>query len=308
MDELTREELISIILGLRERVSALERENAELRARLGMGGGPKADGPEWAKPNRAQRRASERSERKKRKQSFVRKRDVATREVVHSIERCPDCGRKLSGGWIAGKRQTIEIPQTPVEITDHVLIARRCGVCGKVHIPKLTTADGVVGKSRVGPRLMSLIATLAIAKRMPQRSIQKLLEGLYEVHISLGEITEILHRVAGFAQGSVQRILRAIRGSPHVNADETGLREDGLNGYMWSLSTESLRYFHFERSRAGAVARKLLGLCFGGVLVCDFYCGYNFYDGPIQRCWVHLLRDLAKLADVHPATMRRRGQ
>ena len=299
MDELTREELISIILELRERVEALEKENAELRTKLGMGGGSKPSTPEWVKPNRAERRAAERAERKKRKQSFARKRDKATREVRHSVEKCPDCGRTLSGGWIASKRQTIEIPQTPIEITDHVLIARKCGICGKVHIPKLGVADGVVGKQRIGPRLMSLIATLAIDKRMPQRSIQRLLEGLYGVHISLGEITEILHKVAAFAGETVRWILRRIRGSPIAHGDETGWREDGISGYLWSLSTDTLRYFHFDRSRAGAVAKQMLGLCFGGVLVCDFYAGYNFYDGPIQRCWVHLLRDLKKLLDAH---------
>lgn len=221
VDELTREELISIILELRERVEALEKENTELRAKLGMGGGSKPSTPEWVKPNRAERRAAERAERKKRKQSFARKRDKATLEVRHAVEKCPDCGRTLSGGWIVSKRQTIEIPQTPTEITDHVLIARRCGVCGKVHIPKLGIADGVIGKQRVGPRLMSLIATLAIAKRMPQRSIQRLLEGLYGVHISLGEITEILHKVAAFAGEMVRWILRRIRGSPVAHGDET---------------------------------------------------------------------------------------
>jgi transposase len=297
VDELTREELVSIILELRERVAALEKENAELRAKLGMGGGSEPSTPEWVKPNRAERRAAE---RKRRKQSFARKRDVATREVGHAVEKCPDCGRRLSGGWIVSKRQTIEIPQTPIEITDHVLIARKCGVCGKVHIPKLGIADGVIGKARVGPRLMSLIATLAIAKRMPQRSIQKLLEGLYGVHISLGEITEILHKVAGFAKETVQWILRRIRGSPHAHGDETGWRENGINGYLWSLCTPELRYFHFDHSRASAVAKRMLGLCFGGVLVCDFYGGYNFYDGPIQRCWVHLLRDLKKLLEARP--------
>lgn len=300
MDELTREELISIILELRERVAALEKENAELRGRLGMGGVSKASTPDWVKPNRAERRAAERAERRKRKQSFTRKRDVATRELRHTVERCPDCGRKLSGGWIVSKRQTIEIPATPIEITDHVLIARKCGICGKVHIPKLTVAEGVIGKCRVGPRLMSLIATLAIAKRMPQRAIQRLLESLYGVHISLGEITEILHKVASFAKETVQWILRRIRGSPHAHGDETGWREDGVNGYLWSLSTDKLRYFHFDRSRAGAVAKRLFGICFGGVLVCDFYGGYNFYDGPIQRCWVHFLRDLKKLLEAHP--------
>ncbi len=300
MDELTREELISIILELRERVAVLERENAELRARLGMGGGEKPSTPEWVKPNRQERRAAEREGRKKRGQAFTRKREIPTREVRHALDNCPDCGRKLSGGWIHSRRQVIEIPETPVEIIDHLLIARRCGVCEKEYIPTLCAKDGVIGKARMGVRLTSLIATLAVAKRMPLRAIQKLLDGLYGLHISLGEITELLHRVAGLARGTLESILRKIRGSPYAHGDETGWREDGINGYLWSLSTPELRYFHFDRFRAGRVAERLFGACFSGVMLCDFYGGYNWYSGPIQRCWPHFLRDLDKLVEAYP--------
>lgn len=300
MDELTREELISIILELRERIAVLEKENAELRARLGMGGSAKASTPEWVKPNRAERRAAERESRKKRGQAFTRKREIPTREVRHALDTCPDCGRKLCGGWIHSRRQVIEIPETPIEIIDHLIIARRCGVCEKDHIPTLSAGDGVIGKQRMGVRLTSLVATLAIAKRMPLRAIQKLLDGLYGLHISLGEIAELLHKVAGCAIETAQSILREIRGSPYAHGDETGWRENGINGYLWSLSTPELRYFHFERSRAGAVARKLFGACFCGVMLCDFYGGYSWYSGPIQRCWPHFLRDFAKLVETYP--------
>jgi hypothetical protein len=34
----------------------------------------------------------------------------------------------------------------------------------------------------------------------------------------------------------------AIRASPAVQADETGWREDGSNGSIWSASTPTLRY------------------------------------------------------------------
>ena len=104
---------------------------------MGLGGSGGTAKPEWVKPKRA--------ERKKRKQSFVRKRDIPTREIRHAVETCPACGRRLSGGWLHSRRQTIEIPKTPVEIIEHVLIARRCGVCEKIHIPKLGIADGVIG-------------------------------------------------------------------------------------------------------------------------------------------------------------------
>ena len=51
------------------------------------------------------------------------------------------------------------------------------------------------------------------------------------------------------------------------------------------------RYF-LRRGRGKAVVDEALGESFSGVLVSDFYAAYHHYDGPKQRCWAHLLRDI----------------
>lgn len=306
MEELTREQLVEIILNLQaqvktltERVAFLEAENAELRARLD-GGGDGTAKPGWVKPNRRERREAERAERKKRTQSFARKRETPTEEVYHALENCPDCGRTLSGGWEHSRRQVIELPNAPVRIIDHVVIARHCGACGKRHIPKLDLSGQVIGNGRFGIRLMSVIASMATVYRMPYRIIQKTLKALWGLKISLGEVAEILHRVAEHGQGVYEGLLDEVRGSPVVNADETGWRQDGVNGYIWSFSTPSVRYFLYDTSRASRVVKEVLSDEFEGVLVSDFYCAYNAYEGVKQRCWVHLLRDLKTLVEKHP--------
>jgi len=299
LDKLSREDLIKIILQLKVQVDALEEENADLRARLGGGGDAPAK-PDWVKANRKQRREAERADRKKRTQSFVRKRDIPTEVVYHAVDNCPDCGRKLSGGWIHSRHQIIELPQAPVRVIENILVARRCGVCGKRHIPKLDLSGQVLGQSRFGIRLMSVIASMAISCRMTNRLIKSILWSLYGLKISIGEIAQILHKVAQYGQVSYDKLLLAVRGSPVVNGDETGWREDGINGYIWSFSTPDVRYFLYDHSRASCVAKEALGDEFSGVLVSDFYGGYNFYDGVKQRCWVHLLRDLKKLVEKHP--------
>ena len=277
----------------------LEAEVEMLRAMLSGGGGGSSAAP-FVKPNRQQRREQERAERKKRKQSFSHKRMAATEVIEHAVETCPDCGKKLSGGYVHGRRQVIEIPQAPVRVIDHVLIARRCGVCGKRHVPKLDLSGEVVGKSRFGIRLMSLIADMSTNSRMPHRIIQRMLHGLYGLRISLGEISDVLHRVAERGERAYNDLLWEIRGSPVVNADETGWREDGINGYIWSFSTPKARYLLRDQSRASAVVTRTLGDEFSGVLVSDFYGAYNAYGGVKQRCWVHLLRDIKKLQEKHP--------
>jgi len=107
----------------------------------------------------------------------------------------------------------------------------------------------------------------------------------------------VLHRVSEWAKPTVVEILRSIRGSPDVNADETGWREDGINGYLWIISTGAQRFYYFHRRRASRIIRHILGGKFFGVLGCDFYKGYDWYLGPKQRCWAHLLRDVKKLVE-----------
>jgi transposase len=306
LDSLTREELIGIILRLNEkmetleqRVGHLEQENEELRSRLGGGGTPDAKSatPEWVKPNRAERR---KNERKNRGKWFGRRRETPTETVDHALDRCPDCGRTLTGGTVHRSRQVIDIPVTPATITEHRVIARYCGVCGKIHMPKLDLTDQVIGKHRVGIRLMSLISYLHIECRMPIEVIQRYLGSIHKLHLASGEITKILHKVAELGKTEYEKLLLAVRGSPAVNADETGWREDGKNGYVWSFSTPRIRYFVRDASRASKIPEEVLGKEYEGIVVSDFYSAYGVLSGRHQRCWVHLIRDLKGLAEANP--------
>jgi hypothetical protein len=120
--------------------------------------------------------------------------------------------------------------------------------------------------------------------------IQRYLQGRYGLRLSVGELVGLVQGVAVRGQGEYTQLRQGIRDSPVVQGDETGWRENGHNGYLWSFSTPRVRYFLYRQSRAGAVVREVLGEEFDGVLGSDFYGAYNVYQGPHQRCWSHLLR------------------
>jgi len=120
---------------------------------------------------------------------------------------------------------------------------------------------------------------------------------LFGVKISAGEIVEILHAVAEIGVSDYDELLKRVRCSPVAHGDETGWRENGVNGYIWSVSTPDVRYYTYRHSRGSVVVEELLGEEFAGVLVTDFYAAYNTYDAMKQRCWVHLLRDLKALEE-----------
>ncbi len=73
----------------------------------------------------------------------------------------------------------------------------------------------------------------------------------------------------------------------------------GSNGYIWSVSTPTLRYYEYHHSRGHEVVEALLGEDFQGVLGSDFYAAYNIHQGLHQRCWVHFLRDGHELKEQY---------
>jgi transposase len=85
-----------------------------------------------------------------------------------------------------------------------------------------------------------------------------------------------------------------------VHGDETGWRENGQNGYRWTVDTPTVRYFERHASRSRDVVEKVLGKEYEGTVVSDFSGADNRHAGPHQRCWAHLLRDAHALRLDHP--------
>ncbi len=246
------------------------------------------------KPHRDQQSVKEKQPRKPRFKGFARQRAIPTHWVEHVLESCPECGTGLAGGWGQRTREVIDLPLVPVQVTEHVFIARTCPVCERRRIPRADLGGVVLGQQRLGVNLLSLIAALREKGRLPWRTIQWYLKTVHQLNLSLGAIVGAVHQVAQKAQPTVTEIRDRIRASPVVHADETGWREDGVNGYVWTFSTPTERYF-LRRGRNKEEVDEALGDSFDGVLVSDFYAAYHHYPGLKQRCWVHLLRDIHDL-------------
>jgi transposase len=285
--------------GLAERdalIAELQKRIGALEERLGARGGPGMPGhkPPPTKPKPPPKA------RKKRAHGFGRPRMSPTTTVAHAVDACPDCGTHLVGGWVQRTRQVLELPIQPVEVIEHQYLARECPLCGKRHVPRVALDGLVLGRRhRLGLRLVSRIVTLREAGRLPFATIQWYLATVHGLHLSVGELVGVVQSVAKRASPAVEQIRAAIQDSAVVHADETGWREKGVNGYVWTFSTPTARYFT-RGKRSKEVVDTALGPAFAGVLVSDFYAAYHHYPGVHQRCWAHLLRDIHELKDVYP--------
>lgn len=292
---LSRAELYSLIYQQQDRIEALERQLAEVIARLDNEGPPKP--PIWVKANT---KTKPKKQRSKRQYGYARKLDTPTEQIHHAFAACPDCGGVLGKPKVSYKRQVIEIPEAPIAITEHIVYQRWCACCHKRVAPQVNLTGTVVGKQRLGIRLVSLIAFLRKRCHQPLNVIQDYLKGVYQLSLSEGAIVYALQTVATKGEPMYDKLGEAIRASPVVHADETGNRENGKNGYDWSFSTQDVHYLTYRKTRGRVVVEEVLGDVFTGTLITDFYGGYNVYEGFHQRCWVHFLRDIHKLKVDYP--------
>jgi transposase len=289
---LTKEELQST----QEALGAAQVQIAELEKL-------KTPPPAFVKAKKKTPPDEEKKARKKREAQYnhARKRSVPTQIVEHRIVECPDCHLHLGGISLARCREIIDVPPpVAVEVTEHRIYKGWCMGCQRWHEAPVDFSEQVLGQGRIGVRLASMIAYLRTVMRLPLRQIQEVLQTLHGMPISLGELVELLHRITEYAQPVLEGLKGEIRASPAIQADETGWREDGNNGYIWSVSTPTVRYYEYHHSRAGEVIKQLIGADYQGVLGSDFYAGYNIHQGLHQRCWVHFLRDIHDLKKLYP--------
>ena len=253
--------------------------------------------PSWVKANRP---ARSKGERRKRPHGFARRREEPTHRVEHATASCPDCQVPLIGGRVRGSRQVITLPRVRARVTEHVVLERACPRCRKRWTPDPDWSAITVGRQRFGHSVQSEVSVLREECRLPFRVIQRYLKWRFGLGLSVGELVDLVRGAAERGQEEYTRLRQEIRASPVVYGDETGWRQDGRNGYLWSFSTPKVRYFLYRPGRSRTVVEEVLGDEFEGVLVSDFYGAYNVYQGPHQRCWAHLLRDIHQLKEQHP--------
>ena len=295
----SREELIELVGRLFGHIQVLEARIAELEGQQKPppDAGKERKPPSWVKANRP---ARSKGERRKRPHGFGRLREEPTHRVEHATASCPDCQVPLIGGRVRGSRQVITLPRVRARVTEHVVLERACPKCRKRWTPEPDWGALSVGRQRFGVSVQSEVSMLREECRLPFRVIQRYLKWRFDLRLSVGELVALVRGAAEHGQEEYTRLRQEIRGSSVVYGDETGWRQDGRNGYLWSFSTPKVRYFLHRPGRSKRVVEEVLGDEFEGVLVSDFYGAYNVYQGPHQRCWTHLLRDIHQLKEQHP--------
>jgi transposase len=281
-----------------ERIRILERENAELKAKL------QALHHRQFKPNKrkdadtgGKENASSSSEGEKKKRGapvghpgWVRpKPDRIDRTVdVPAPRICPHC----QSDDLTPMKEMTEHFQEDIVIQPRTLVTRYLhgqALCARCHRPVVQAGEGELLNAPIGPVAKSAALYLRYRIGIPYRKTAELFRELFGLKFvpasALG-----FDRKAAARGGPIYEDLRdKIRASDVVHADETSWRGDGVGHYVWFAGNENLAFFHIDRHRSADVAKTIFGEDFDGTLVRDRYAAYNGIGVDWQICVAHIL-------------------
>jgi hypothetical protein len=121
--------------------------------------------------------------------------------------------------------------------------------------------------------------------------IKKGLEEIFGLHLTMYAVESAMNRIAVFYQQLYADILKEIVASGVVHVDETTVRMRNMHGYVWVFTTIDKVYYFYRSSRETDFLRDILA-SFRGVLISDFYTGYDALPCKQQKCLVHFIRDI----------------
>lgn len=282
--QLSKSQLINIILEFKERIENLER-------RLTFYENPHTP-PSKSKNKPPKKESNGKLGAPVGHPKYERKEPEPTGSIEYIEKTCPDCNAKLSKPFKTDRIIEEEIPEPqPIEVIEHLVNHYKCPKCKK-HI----IANNDAPSGRFGKNVLTHVTLLKYDDRLPLRKTVSSLERHYNIHITDVGVFKITNSVAKKLELPYKEIIQRVRNAKVIYADETEMKVDGITYHLWTFVTENEVLFVIRKSRSKSVIEEVLGAKFDGVICSDGWTAYTQYTSNLQRCWAHLLREAKDLA------------
>lgn len=297
------QELLAVIqeqkentLILEERINKLERdnlvlhkENEKLKARLKAYENAHTP-PSLSKRKREPKESNGKLGAETGHEKWVRKQPEPTESIEHKLDSCPYCKHKLKKPFKVERRIIEEIPDPqPIKVVEHLISHYECPHCHKKLKPKTGLPKGMFGVNA-----QALTTLLHFEDRLPLRKTVNALQrlGLNMTNVCVYKISK---RTAKQLLPEYCKQVKLLRALKVVYADETGIKIDGENNWLWTFSGKNITVYVIRKSRGHKVVEEILGKNFPGIITNDGHTAYNKIGTEHQRCWAHIIRESKEL-------------
>ena len=154
-------------------------------------------------------------------------------------------------------------------------------------------------RSKFGPSILAYAIYQNIGLRIPQITVDQMMTRVLGLRVGNTTCGHFKSDASDAYFGTYEQILRNLRVGPLLHADETRISTRSDYGFVWVFANlENVIYVYSETRETGLLQTVLKG--FLGVLVSDFYAGYDGMECPQQKCLIHLIRDMNEALLKHP--------
>jgi transposase len=285
--ELSREQLVELVLGLAARVAELEARLEQPPKTPGNSSVPPSAG---FKTNRAERRARK---RRRGHDGISRRRQAPDVIVRCRPSTCAGCGEPLplAGQRRAGRSQVIELPPIRPVVVEAWQYAASCSGCG--HRTKGMYPAGLEPTRTFGPQVEALLAYFHERHHVGYERLVEVCRDLFGLRISEGGIDNALRRLAERARPTYEAIGAEVRAGPVIGSDETGARVAGKTAWQWVFQTPEASYHVIVPRRNADAIAAFLGDARPEGWVSDLWSPQLRVDAEThQICLSHQIRNL----------------
>jgi transposase len=293
-----------------KRIRMLERENAELKAKLqalhrrqfksnkkkdAETGGKEIEGASLSNEGIKKKRGAPVGH-----PGWVRpKPDHIDRTVpVPAPAICPHCQSQD----LTPMEEATEHLQEDILIQPRTLVTRYLhgqAFCTQCHRPVVQAGEGELLNAPIGPVAKSVAIYLRYRIGIPYRKTTEIFRELFGLQFVPASALGFDRQAAGRGMPIYEDLRDKIRASAVVHADETSWRSDGVGHFVWFAGNENLAFFHIDRHRSADVAQTIFGPNFAGTLVRDRYAAYNGIGVDWQVCLAHILTNAKEIRAEH---------
>jgi transposase len=307
---LTKSELIAIILNLQDRLSHLEQRLQQIEGQL-----HKDSHNSHLPPSKSLRLPIKNLREKTGKPpggqnghpgQTLQMQSQPTRTITYPVTHCEQCGRDLSLAPVteSERRQVFDIPPIICEVTEYQVENKRCA-CG--HVTSAVFPDTVSAPVQYGLNLQTLVSLLSNHEYVGYKRISDLMEYLTGYRMNEATIWANQAKLYTHLTDFEEQVKRHLIQSEVIGNDETGLRIEGKRQWAHVTSTRELTHYAVDPKR-GKEATDRIGILphFQGRTVHDDWKPYYEYTQcRHSSCNVHHLRELTFFEEEEKASWAR---
>jgi transposase len=192
------------------------------------------------------------------------------------------------------KRQVFELPAHKLVVTEHQAEVKLCPVSGREVSASFPAA--VDAPAQYGQRFYSWLVYLRVAQLLPLRRIRQMADDLFGQPVSESTVHNAVHAINDALLPFENALVEALKHSPLLHADESGLRVNSKLHWLHVVCSERLTWYGVH-ARRGSAAIDDFGILkdFRGRLVHDCLQSYFLLSCTHALCNTHLVRELTFL-------------